>query len=162
MLLRDLAPDELPRVLELNNAAVPAVGELTLPALTELVGAAALGVVATDPDAGGAVVGFALGFGPGAAYRSENYRYFAERLTDFHYLDRIVVDPAYFRRGVGSALYDEVERRCGAKVLACEVNLVPRNDDSLAFHAYRGFEQVGSQDTEGGKKTVSLLQKNLG
>lgn len=161
MLLRDVDPDDLPRVLELNNAAVPAVGELTLPALTELVGMAALGVVATDPDAGDAVVGFALGFGPGAAYRSENYRYFAERLTDFHYLDRIVVDPAYFRRGVGSALYDEVERRCGAKVLACEVNLVPRNDDSLAFHAHRGFVQVGTQQTEGGKKTVSLLQKNL-
>ena len=161
MLLRDLAPEDLPRVLELNNAAVPAVGELTLPALTELAEMAALGIVATDPDAGDAVIGFALGFGPGAAYGSENYRYFADRLDDFHYLDRIVVDPAYFRRGVGSALYDEVERRCAAKVLTCEVNLVPRNDDSLAFHAHRGFEQVGTQQTEGGKKTVSLLRKEL-
>lgn len=161
MLLRNLTPDDLPRVLELNNTAVPAVSELTPPALRELVDMAALGIVAVDPDAGDAVIGFALGFGPGAAYGSENYRYFAERLTDFHYLDRIVVDPAYFRRGIGSALYDEVERRCGAEVLACEVNLVPRNDDSLAFHAHRGFEQVGTQQTEGGKKTVALLQKQL-
>lgn len=158
MSFRDLTAADLPRVLELNNTAVPAVGPLTSAELAELVGMAAVTVVA---DVDGAVAGFAVGFAPGAAYRSENYRYFAERLDDFHYLDRIVVDPAYARRGIGSGLYDEVERRCASSVLVCEVNLRPRNDESLAFHQVRGFRQVDTQDTDGGKKTVALLRKEL-
>lgn len=159
MPFRDLAPADLPRVLDLNNAAVPAVSPLTASELARLVEMATVTVVA---DVDGTVAGFAVGFAPGAAYQSENYRYFADRLDDFHYLDRIVVDPAYFRRGLGSGLYDEVERRCGAPVLVCEVNLRPRNDDSLAFHEVRGFEQVDTQDTDGGAKTVALLRKKLG
>lgn len=159
MPFRDLVPADLPRVLELNNDAVPAVSPLTAPDLDRLVEMATVNVVA---DVEGTVAGFAIGFAPGATYQSENYRYFAERLDDFHYLDRIVVDPGYFRRGLGSGLYDEVERRCGAPVLVCEVNLRPRNDDSLAFHEMRGFEQMDTQDTDGGKKTVALLRKELG
>lgn len=154
---RDGTPADLPRLLELNSAAVPAVGELTMPELTELVGMASLVVVA---EIDSAVAGFAVGLGPGAAYASENYRYFADRYDDFHYIDRIIVDPAFFRQGIGGQLYDEVERRCGAPVLLCEVNLVPRNDRSLAFHEHRGFRQVGTQDTKGGK-TVSMLCKDL-
>lgn len=155
---RDFTPADLPRLLELNNDAVPAVGELTMPELEDLVGMASLVVIA---EVDGAVAGFALGLGPGAAYASENYRYFADRFDDFHYLDRIIVAPAYFRRGIGSQLYDEVEARCGTPVLVCEVNLKPRNDQSLAFHERRGFRQIDTQDTKGGK-TVSLLRKDLG
>lgn len=159
MRIRDLAAEDLPHVLELNNAAVPAVGSLGDAELARLVDMASVAVVAEDGDT---VVGFALGLPPGVAYASENYRYFADRLDDFHYLDRVVVDPSASRRGVGSALYDEVERRCGAPAFVCEVNLRPRNDDSLAFHERRGFRQVGTQDTEGGAKTVALLRKDLG
>lgn len=154
---RDLRPTDLPRLLELNNDAVPAVGELTMAGLEDLIGMASLVVIA---EFDGEVAGFALGLDPGAAYESENYRYFTDHFTDFHYLDRIIVDPSFFRRGIGSELYDEVERRCGRPVLCCEVNLVPRNDRSLAFHERRGFRQVGTQDTAGGK-TVSLLRKDL-
>lgn len=158
MRIRDLTADDLPRVLELNNAAAPAVGALDQPGLDRLAAMASLQLGAEVDDA---VVGFAFGLGPGAPYGSENYRYFAERLTDFCYIDRIAVDPTYYRRGIGSALYDEVERRCTADVLTCEVNIKPRNDESLAFHAKRGFAEVGTQDTHGGSMTVALLQKPL-
>lgn len=158
MSFREIVAADLARVLELNNAAVPAVSSLTADELARLVEMAAVTVVA---DVDGEVAGFAVGFEPGALYQSENYRYFADRLDDFHYLDRIVVDPAYFRRGIGSGLYDEIERRAAAPVLVCEVNVRPRNDGSLAFHEVRGFRQVDTQDTDGGKKTVALLRKEL-
>lgn len=158
MSYRTLGPEDLPRVLELNNTATPAVGRLTLPDLERLVAMASVRVVAVADDA---VVGFALGLPPGQAYSSENYRYFADRYDDFHYLDRIVVDPTYYRRGLGSGLYDEVERLCGAPALLCEVNIRPLNGDSLAFHEHRGFHRVDTQDTEGGTKTVALLRKDL-
>src|SRR3546814_16650657 len=81
-----------------------------------------------------------------AAYASDNYRWFTARYDDFVYLDRIAVDSSARRAGVGGALYDALdalasERRVPA---LCEVNLVPRNDPSLAFHATRGFECVGA------------------
>lgn len=158
MSFRTLRPEDLPRVLELNNTATPAVGRLTMPDLERLVDMATVRVAAVADDV---VAGFALGLPPGRSYTSENYRYFAERFEDFHYLDRIVVDPSFFRRGLGSGLYDEVERLCGAPVLLCEVNIRPLNGDSLAFHEHRGFRQVGTQDTEGGTKTVALLRKDL-
>ncbi|MGH3098379.1 MAG: GNAT family N-acetyltransferase [Streptosporangiales bacterium] len=158
MRIRDLTNDDLPRVLELNNAATPAVSPLDRAGLDKL---AEMAVVQLGAEADGAVVGFALGFGPGAPYGSENYRYFAERLADFCYIDRIVVDPTYYRRGIGSALYDEVERRCTAAVLTCEVNIKPRNEESLAFHAKRGFAEVDTQETGGGTTTVALMQKPL-
>lgn len=158
MRIRDLADDDLPRVLELNNAATPAVSPLNRALLDRLSEMALVRLGAEDGDA---LVGFALGLGPGAPYGSENYRYFAGRLADFCYIDRIVVDPTYYRRGIGTALYDEVERRCTAAILACEVNIKPRNEESLAFHAKRGFAEVGTQETGGGTTTVSLLQKQL-
>ena len=46
-------------------------------------------------------------------------------------------------------------------MLFCEVNLRPRNERSLAFHAAIGFREVGRQDTDGGNKHVSLLALDL-
>jgi hypothetical protein len=41
------------------------------------------------------------------------------------------------------------------------VNVRPRNDASLAFHEAIGFREVGQQDTDGGRKRVSLLALDL-
>jgi predicted GNAT superfamily acetyltransferase len=45
--------------------------------------------------------------------------------------------------------------------MVCEVNLEPRNDVSLAFHAARGYVEVG-QLAHGQEKLVALLSKELG
>ena len=46
-------------------------------------------------------------------------------------------------------------------MLCCEVNVRPRNDTSLEFHRSIGFREVGQHDTDGGTKTVSLLELTL-
>ncbi len=109
----------------------------------------------------GAFAGFVITFAEGSAYDSENYRWFADRYPTFYYLDRIVLRPEVRRVGLGSHVYDHVEARArGHRRMALEVNLVPRNDVSLAFHAGRGYGEVGQLgDAE---HRVSLMTKELG
>ncbi len=110
-------------------------------------------------DVDGAFAGFVVTFGPGTAYDSENYRWFTARHADgFYYLDRIVLHEDFRRRGLGGFVYDEVEavaRRHGR--MALEVNLVPRNDASLAFHRARGYVEVGRLGDD--EHLVSLMEK---
>jgi uncharacterized protein len=157
--LRALTESDVLEVLALNEADVEKLApmdELRLRHLHDL--AHQFAVVDVD----GAFGGFVVTFAPGADYDSENYRWFSERYGDgFLYLDRVVVDPSFRRRGVGGAVYDMVEAVASAYgLLALEVNLVPRNEPSLAFHAARGFVEVGrlGDDTH----LVSLQTKSLG
>lgn len=156
--LRPLTAVDHAHVLALNEANVTALAPLDeerLVLLTTL--ADRFDVLEEDGD----FAGFVITFAPGAAYDSENYRWFAERHDrDFYYLDRIVLASTMRRRGLGTFVYDEVEataRAYGRLVL--EVNLVPRNDVSLAFHDRRGYVEVGrlGDDTH----VVSLREKTL-
>ncbi len=109
----------------------------------------------------GAFAGFVITFGPGTPYDSENYAWFSERHGGrFYYLDRIVLHEAHRRRGLGGFVYDEVERLARPHGrLALEVNLEPRNDASLAFHARRGFVEVGRLGDD--SHLVALMEKEL-
>jgi uncharacterized protein len=157
--VRSLTDADLDRVLGLNQAAVPAVGDLDARRLEHLVGESLLALAATD-DRSDDLVGFCLVLGPGADYTSVNYRWFCERYDDFVYLDRVAVDGAARGQGHGRALYAEVERLVDAAWFTLEVNLRPRNDASLAFHARLGFGEVGQQETPYGAR-VSLQAKAL-
>jgi predicted GNAT superfamily acetyltransferase len=111
-------------------------------------------------DVDGAFAGFVITFAPGAAYDSVNYRWFAARHDRFYYLDRIVLHEGFRRRGLGGQVYDEIERIAAPYTrLALEVNLVPRNDASLAFHAARGYREVGRLGDH--EHLVSLMEKPL-
>jgi len=105
--------------------------------------------------------GFVVTFPPGTAYDSPNYRWFGSRLDGcFYYLDRVVLDPSVRRRGVGGWVYDRLEEVATAyRRMALEVNLVPENVPSLAFHRARGYVEVGrlGDDTH----LVSLMEKEL-
>lgn len=156
--LRPITDADHDLVLALNEANVTMLAPLDPDRLRDLEKLAdRLDVVELD----GEVAGFVITFGPGAAYDSENYRWFAERHGDrFYYLDRIVLDDRFRRRGLGSFVYDAVERLAAPYGrLALEVNLRPRNDVSLAFHDRRGFTEVGRLG--GGQKLVSLMEKRL-
>jgi hypothetical protein len=112
-------------------------------------------------DVEGGFGGFVITFAPGTTYDSENYRWFTERYDGhFYYLDRIVLADEHRRQGLGTFVYDELEhvaRRYGR--LALEVNLVPRNDVSLAFHDRRGYVEVGRLGDDA--HLVSLMEKRL-
>ena len=109
----------------------------------------------------GRPAGFLVTMAPGSDYDSPNYRWFAARYGfDFYYLDRIALAPSVRRRGVAGRVYDEVEAVAAAHGrMALEVNLVPPNPASLAFHARRGYAEVGRiGDTD---HLVVLLTKEL-
>ena len=106
------------------------------------------------------LIGFVIGMRAGAAYASENYRFFDARSSDFLYVDRIVIDDPQRGAGIGRALYEavfELARKEALREVTCEVNLDPPNPGSLAFHARLGFERIGEQETKGGSVTVALL-----
>jgi uncharacterized protein len=164
-MIRPLLASDLDAVLTLNNANVPAVSGLDDAELARLAALTSISLVA---ELDGAFAGFCMVMPPGVDYASVNYRWFSSHAGElgyatFAYLDRMAVAPEARRRGVGRALYAHlIEALTGAvPVLFCEVNVRPRNDPSLAFHAAIGFREVGQQDTDGGAKRVSLLALRL-
>jgi predicted GNAT superfamily acetyltransferase len=158
--IRETVVADLDAALTLNNGSIPALNALDAAELERLHGMAALALTA---EVDGAFAGFCITLGPGVDYGSLNYGWFSRNYDDFVYLDRIAVDPAYRRLGIGRAFYSHiVERFTGLRPhLLCEVNIRPRNEASLSFHHSIGFREVGQQDTDGGNKTVSLLAMTL-
>jgi uncharacterized protein len=156
--LRPIGPEDIPAVLRLNADHVELLSPMDVDRLLQLRSWTTRADVITCD---GQVAGFVLVFGPGTDYDSANYRWFTRRFgSDFHYLDRIVIDDAFRRRGLASAVYDEVEtaaRDRGRLVL--EVNVDPPNDPSLAFHRRRGYHEVGQLGEPGHR--VSLMAKEL-
>ncbi len=162
MLIRDYRPSDLAAVHAINEAEVPAVGSVTPDQLAHIASESSVALIA-EIDA--TVAGFCLVLAPGADYGSTNYAWFAERYDEFVYLDRVAISPDFQRRGLGRELYAEVERvvaqrHPAARDFLLEVNLRPRNDRSLAFHAGLGFVEVGQRDTDYGV-TVAMLAKPL-
>jgi predicted GNAT superfamily acetyltransferase len=155
--LRPLRDTDLADVLTLNERNVTALAPMDEARLHELRGLADRFDVL---DVDGAFAGFVVTFASGTAYDSENYRWFTGRHDRFYYLDRIVLHEDFRRRGLGGYVYDELERVAAPYTRLClEVNLVPRNDASLAFHEARGYKEVGRLGDE--EHLVSLMEKPL-
>jgi hypothetical protein len=155
MQLREYEPQDAEQVLSLNQSNLDAVGPLDQQRLPWLVDLADSVLVADDD---GAVAGFVVLIGPDSRYDSPNYRWHADRRTSL-YLDRVVVAPTHRRRGIGSLLYDAAEERAvpyGAMTL--EVYAEPPNEGSLAFHAARGYVEVGRLEQVGGKVAAMLVK----
>jgi uncharacterized protein len=161
--IRPLTAEDLPAVAALNAAEVPRLGPLEHDALAAHAARCDVALVAAT-DAG-ELAGFVLALGPGHDYASVNYRWFLARGGAFLYVDRIAVAAPFRRQGIASALYDTVDahaRAGGRAEVTCEINVRPSNPGSLAFHAARGFVEVGQQDTSAGAIRVALLAKPLG
>ncbi|HET7369298.1 MAG TPA: GNAT family N-acetyltransferase [Gammaproteobacteria bacterium] len=159
--IRNAEQSDFDYLMVLNESSVPEVSHLDEPALERLLSIAAYcRVVEQD----GEDAGFLLGLEAGVDYPSVNYQWFSAHYDAFAYVDRVTIDAANRGQGLGTALYDDFEawaRQRGAPRIACEVNLRPPNEPSRAFHLARGFKEVGTQETEGGDKTVTLMIKEL-
>jgi len=147
---------DLPRVVDINQDALPGVSSITLNDLTQFLEMADyFRVIKVKND----IAGFLIALTPGKDYQSPNYKWFEKYYSQFMYVDRIVIDPSFQSKGLGRAFYDNLKifSRRDTPIITCEVNLKPKNDGSLLFHKKYGFKQVGTQETDGGKKEVSLM-----
>lgn len=160
MRLRPYDPGDADAVLALNQSNLDAVAELDAERLDWLVGMADNCLVADDD---GMLAGFTIVFTPGTAYDSINYAWFGQRYDDFAYLDRVVVAPAYRRVGIGSLMYDAAEERARSRDrMTLEIYVEPPNEPSIAFHARRGYAEVGRLPQGNGKLSAMLVKELAG
>ena len=157
MRLRELSRADWPQALALNLASEHHLSALDGTRLEYLLSLADRSLVV---EAGGEVVAFAIAIAPGAPYDSRNYGWFSARLERFLYLDRIAVASSFRRRGIATQIYEAMESTAGSfGRMVCDVNVEPPNDASMAFHATRGYREIGRLQHPG--KLVALLSKEL-
>jgi predicted GNAT superfamily acetyltransferase len=145
-------------VLALNNAHARELSWLELPALRAIVAQAFYAKAVGDLDA------FLLALDHTAVYDSPNYAWFKARYARFIYVDRIAVAVSARGRGFARLLYEDLfaaARAAEFDLIVCEVNAVPPNPGSDAFHAALGFREIGRADLPGRHKTVRYLARGL-
>ena len=155
MLIRQAQISDFPRILNINATEEEKTSRIDLARITQLDLWSDYHKVAVVDDE---VVGFLLVMSETSDYDGENFRWFLERYSRFLYVDRIVIDQASARCGVGSALYRDLIQFAatqGWSTLCCEINVSPPNPVSHAFHAHFGFEEVGRSVEAGAPKVVS-------
>lgn len=159
MQILQIQKNDYDSVLALNEESVPHVNLIGVEELQWFINNAACVRVAKIADQ---LAGFLIGLRPGCDYASPNYRWFCENYDDFAYVDRVIVARWARRKGVAESLYETFgSSQPDAPVMTCEVNIRPSNEGSMLFHQRMGFRQVSSQETEGGKKEVALMEKVL-
>lgn len=160
MKIADVTAEDLHAVLSLNQGSVPHVSSVDLPAMAWFASNAHYFRIARIQKK---VAGFLIGMRPGLPYKSPNYRWFSDNYEDFGYIDRVAVAPTARRLGVASGLYQDFAAtlRGHVDVMTCEVNIRPSNESSMRYHEQHGFVRVATQETEGGKKEVALLEMKL-
>lgn len=158
--IRDVREHELDSVLALNNAAGPAIIPLDAAKLRLLFATAEYFRVA---ERDGTLAGFLIGFGGHAGHDSSNFGWFAQRHSDFFYIDRVAVASRRRGGGVGRALYADVQSYAEVRYphLACEVFLQPGTDHALLFHGSFGFREVGQHVMSEHGLRAAMLMKPL-
>jgi predicted GNAT superfamily acetyltransferase len=152
-MIRPLTRDDLPWVLALNNAHAVEVNALGADALAALVAVAAHARVVDDG------LGFLIALDERTPVQGPNHAWFVARHPELLYIDRVVVAPAARGRGLARRLYEDLAAVAGRRPLCCEVNLVPPNPGSLAFHARLGFAACGeANDPRNGKRVRYLVR----
>ena len=158
--ISETTSDELPLIVKMNQEALPAVSSVSIQDMEHF-----LNIVDyfRTLKVENKIAGFLIALSPGKDYSSLNYKWFEKTYNSFMYVDRIVIDPSYHRNGFGTSFYNDLETFSIGKSsrITCEVNIRPKNEGSIVFHETYGFEQVGTQTTEEGKKEVSLMSYKL-
>lgn len=105
-----------------------------------------------------------VAFDDGCAYDNPNFAWLKTRFQRFYYIDRVVVDAAARGLGLARQFYEGLAERAmseGRERLVCEVNSVPPNPQSDAFHEKLGFRPIGSQVLDARGKTVRYWELAL-
>ena len=139
---------QLQSIYDLNQANTPEVGSLkSTNHLKKLIELSAYNLLVLYDDE---IVGFIICMREGSVYRSENYKFFVQKLKKFLYVDRVAIDEQYRRAGLGQAIYENIFIHAAKNDLqiALEVNTQPVNQPSLNFHEKMGFDKVGAKNFE--------------
>jgi uncharacterized protein len=146
-------------VLRINWSGQPGIAPLDEGELSRLMAVPNEHLTAARGDD---VVGYLLAFRGDAIYDGEEFLAFQRILTQpFIYVDQVAVSISAQRSGIGKSLYKELEvsaRAQGIGLLCSEVNISPRNEPSLAFHASLEFSPMGPLSTSDGRE-VELFKK---
>jgi uncharacterized protein len=152
--IRDAKLSDFPAILALNAESVRFLSPLDAQRLAALHQQSNYHRVIDSADG---IAAFMLAFADNAIYSSPNYGWFATHYRGFVYIDRIVVSVTARKQGFARMLYEDIwehAERIGATTIACEIDVLPPNPESLAFHERLGFLEVGQQQV--GAKRVSL------
>ena len=155
--LRDAGPAARAAALAANAAVADATSPLDTAGLDALLACAACAPATADGRA------FAIALPETAAHDGPNFRWLQARVARFLYVDRVVVDAGLRRTGAGRALYGAVIAAADAtgRPVVAEVNRVPPNPGSDAFHAAMGFAEIG-RGTPAPGKVVRYLRRDPG
>jgi predicted GNAT superfamily acetyltransferase len=159
--IQDVHFRHLEQVHRLNQDNLPHVGALDFQQMVYLYKESIYFRIAVADEE---IAGVLIAFDPTAGYKSPNFLWFKEHYDAFIYIDRIMIARNFRRKGIAFRLYDNLEQFAKERKLptmACEYNLRPSNKTSRLFHQRYGFKEVGQQETEGGRKTVSLQIKPI-
>ena len=166
-MIKRIEPKDYDYVLELNEENVDVLIPTDREELKYLAEKAALfQTIYVDEVPAGFIIALREGL---EDYDFKSYRWFNERYSKFLYIDRIVVDKKYWKKGLGRKLYQYAfvyAKENDIEIVAAAITTIPYNKESLAFHAKMGFTEVGEQLIRGGTVKISqqvlLLQYQVG
>ncbi len=139
------------RLLALNNAHAEELSWKSAEDFDALLSVASH--VRAEPDG----LALIIAFDETCTYDNPNFAWLKQRFARFYYVDRVVVDAAARGRGLAKAMYAALETQArleGRERLVCEINSVPSNPQSDAFHERLGFHPIGLRVLTDGSKTV--------
>ncbi len=143
-------------VLRLNDAEVEWTSPMDSERLADLMAVSAYFRVACIGDE---VVAFLLGMHQKCGYENDNIQWFENKIPDFFYVDRVVVDARFAGKGLGRAIYTDafsLARARGATHAVCEYTCEPLNVASKHFHDRMGFSEMGQRKLAHSGKMVSM------
>lgn len=158
-MIEDIKPEHYAKFLRMNAEFVHWLSPLDLEGLSYILARADYARQAEN--AAGVLVGYAHDVDYPEHW---NLEWLRPRLDNFFYIDRVIIDRKAHGRGLGRRLYEDVTdyaRSCGYDWLACEVNTVPENPGSHAFHIKEGFAGLGEQAFPAKGKAVRYYAKAL-
>ena len=159
---KNISSEYMDWFVDLNNKNTPAVNALSKEEMTDLVAQSELSLIAfnnLDMPLGGVVT-----FDEHSDYDSQNYKWFQENHNDFLYIDRIIVDENALGQGVGAGLYQKIFQHAehmNLSAVTCEVNEIPPNPESMAFHDKMGFKQIASRFNPDHGKQIAMMYYDM-
>ncbi|MFT6657465.1 GNAT family N-acetyltransferase [Maritalea sp.] len=152
-----LTSDQFDHVLVLNNIHAKETSFLESADLQRLVERSYLTKTIGSLDA------FLITMSHNSPHDGINFSWFKKRYESFAYIDRIVT--AEHARGKGHAkkLYLDLMAKAkadGIALVCCEINHIPENPGSVAFHQKLGFEMIDTAALDE-HKTVGYWIKKL-